>query len=69
MTAGEAQKLLKDNGFILLNQKGSHQKWGKDKLRFTLIFHSAKSNPLTKGKETELRKLIKDLQDGESTNK
>lgn len=60
----DALVLLKDNGFELLHQKGSHMKFGKTSLRFIMtkegwkgsgILHSKQSKELLEiieGKET-----------------
>ncbi|WP_104741037.1 type II toxin-antitoxin system HicA family toxin [Helicobacter bizzozeronii] len=39
LTAKEAEKLLLQNGFILLRQKGSHRIYLKGKIRQVLPFH------------------------------
>ncbi|WP_120945888.1 type II toxin-antitoxin system HicA family toxin [Helicobacter labacensis] len=42
LTAKEAEKLLLQNGFILLRQKGSHRIYLKGKVRQVLPYHSGK---------------------------
>lgn len=59
MTVGEAIKLLKINGFTLLNQRGSHQKYGNGDLRFTIIYHSVDKETLCKKTQKNLSNIIK----------
>ena len=57
MIIKEAIKLLENRGFKLLNQVGSHLKYGKDKYRVTLVCHSSAKeliHPRTKKKVEEL---------------
>lgn len=54
MTAGEAIKKLKAEGFELLNHKGSHMKFGKELHRITIVYHSKDSERLC-------RKAIKNV--------
>ncbi|WP_041602878.1 type II toxin-antitoxin system HicA family toxin [Helicobacter bizzozeronii] len=43
LTAKEAEKLLLQNGFILLRQKGSHRIYLKGKIRQVLPFHAGQT--------------------------
>lgn len=43
LTAKDAERLLKDNGFTLLRVKGSHYIYGKDQKRMIVPFHPGKT--------------------------
>jgi len=42
LNAGEAEKLLLENGFMLIRTKGSHRIYLKDDNRVVIPFHSGK---------------------------
>lgn len=58
MTTGDAIKLLTQNGFQEVNQKGSHKKFAKGDLRFTLIYHSSPKETLTRIAVKTLNKIL-----------
>lgn len=60
MTTGEAKKLLKENNFILVNQKGSHQKYSKNNFNYILIYHSTDKETLSLTSIKKLKNIIKE---------
>jgi predicted RNA binding protein YcfA (HicA-like mRNA interferase family) len=60
MKVGEAIKLLKDNGFEEVNQKGSHKKFRHPDGRVkTIVYHSKDSEELCRKSIKELKNIIK----------
>lgn len=61
MTVGEAIKLLENAGFIEMNHKGSHKKFGKGGKRMTIVMHSSPKEEMNRKGVKELKELLNEI--------
>jgi predicted RNA binding protein YcfA (HicA-like mRNA interferase family) len=59
LLVGEAIKLLEKNGFVFVNQRGSHMKFKKDKHTFVIVKHRSNKEELHPKTEKRLLQLLK----------